>query len=817
MIRPVTGEARPRHRADALTSDEKLLLLQGTAFWNTNSIPRLGIPSLYVTDGPHGVRKARAAAGAFGVADNEPATAFPPAATLANTWNPPLARSVGAAIAREARNRGVHVVLAPGVNIKRNPLCGRNFEYYSEDPLISGVFGEAFVEGVQSEGVAASVKHFAANSSEDFRFVGNSLVDERALREIYLRQFERIVRRARPATVMCAYNAINGVFSSDNRLLLTGILLDEWGVDGVVLTGWGATHDRVESLLAGCDLDMPGDNEHNRAAIADAIRDGRVPPSAVDEAVTRILSLIERFGPRDDDAPVHDEGSHADLARSVATEGAVLLQNDGTLPLDPSAPGLVVIGEMFERMRFQGAGSSLVTPTDVIAPQAAFDARGVPYRYARGYRSMYDAPDPVLEQEAVEAARAGGTVLFFGGLTDREESEGFDRRTMALGAGQVRLLTQILDTGATVVLVLFAGAPVELPFARRLAAILDLYLPGMHGGPAAASLLFGDVSPSGKLSESWPRSASESSSAADYNRGPQATYYESIYVGYRYHDAATTELQFSFGHGLSYTRFEYRDLRMLDRDGRIHISATILNTGERDAAEVVQVYVRNNHSAVFKAEKELRAFEKVWVPAGSAVDVELQFDLEDLAYWDVTDKTWRLETGDYEVLLAASASDVRLRAPLRVAGAAPSRSPYPRSVDTDYATPPSVIPSSFPELLGHPVPQVSASRRLTLETRLIDARRTIVGALMYGAVLRRARQDYRAALALPDGVERDAAVKNTHFLVRMMPFNTLRSMAMSSTGALPYRVAAGIAELAAFRPLRAIHWFRRPPSTDRRR
>jgi beta-glucosidase len=570
------------------------------------------------------------------------------------------------------------------------------------------------------------------------------------------------------------------------------------------MTDWGATHDRIASLEAGCELDMPGDNPHNRARIIAAARDGRLDVAVLDEAVRRMLRLVERCTDAAKPSGPHDAIAHGELARDVAIDGAVLLTNDGTLPLSADAGGLLVVGELFERMRFQGAGSSLVTPTEVVTPRDAFDARGIRYSYARGYRAMYTERDPELASEAVNAAREAGTVLFFGGLTDLEESEGFDRTTMALAESQTALLRELLDTGVRVVLVLFAGAPVELPFADELAAVLDLHLPGMRGGDAAAALLFGEANPAGRLAESWPLTAADASSAADFDQGPVARYAESIYLGYRGYDAAGTTLRFPFGHGLSYTVFAYRDLRVEVRDGRVTARVELANTGERDGTEVVQLYVRNNRGRVFKAEKELRAFAKVRVAAGETASVELAFALDDLAYWDVADHGWRLENGDYEVLVAASASDIRLRAPLRVDTGRESRSPYPAEVDVAYASPPAGIPDAFPALVGRPVPERRTDGRLTMETRLADAQRSLLGRIMLRAVVARVERQYREALALPDGVERDARVKNGHFLVRMMPTQSLRSMAMSSSGALSYRVAAAMVLVSSGHPIRAI-------------
>jgi beta-glucosidase len=785
-----------------LTLDDKALLLEGVNAWNTNGVERLGVRRLFVTDGPHGVRKVRENAGAFGLADAEPSTSFPTSSALAKTWNPGLARDVGAAIGRESAALGVDVLLAPGVNIMRSPLCGRNFEYYSEDPLVSGVFGAAFVAGVQSEGVAASVKHFAANSNEDFRFTGDSVVDERALREIYLRAFERIVKEAAPATVMCAYNRLNGTYCSENRELLTSILRDEWGFDGLVMTDWGATHDRVAGLAAGCDLDMPGEVEHNRAQLTAAVEDGRLPSATLDAAVGRVLALVDRCSP--DDAASVDAAAHAELAEQVAVEAAVLLANDGVLPLCAEAPGLVVVGEMFEKMRFQGAGSSLVSPLETVSPKDAFERRGIDHVYAPGYRALDTAPDEELHSTALAAAAHADTVLFFGGLGDLQESEGFDRTTMALPEAQVRLLSALVDSGAKVVFVLSTGAPVEIPRAGELAAVLLLSLPGMRGGEAAARLLFGEANPSGRLTESWPVTAADSSCAADFGRDAVSLYYESIYVGYRFYDRAGTVLRYPFGHGLSYTSFEHRDLDVAVDGERVRAAVTVTNTGDRDGAEVVQLYVRNNRGRVFKADKELRAFTKTHLAAGETTRLELSFPLADLAYWDVVDHDWVLENGEYEVLIAASAASIHLSAPLVVREGRASRSPYPPAVHLAYAEPPVTVPDAFAALLGREVPSARRSRRLDLEARLGDARGSFLGGILYRAVVGRVQKDFDAALALPASPERDAKVKSAHFVLRMMPSMSLRAMAMSSAGELPYHVAAGLADLGSGHPWRGI-------------
>lgn len=751
-----------------LTLEEKAALLEGTHSWNTNAVQRLGVPALFLTDGPHGLRKVRQSGGGFDIANNEHSTAFPTSATTASSWNPENARRMGEAIAEECLAAGVHVLLAPGINIKRSPLCGRNFEYYAEDPLLSGSFGAAFVNGVQSRGVGCSLKHFAANSNEDYRFVGDSRVDERALREIYLRAFEKIVKEAKPFTVMCSYNRLNGVFSSQNTHLLTEILRDEWNFDGLVMTDWGATCDRVKGVLAGCDLDMPGDVPHNRCAIVKAVRAGTLPEETLNRSVKRVLQLVAKCGEQQR-TQGYDAEAHAQLACEIAKDSGVLLKNDGVLPLSGQEK-LLVVGELFEKMRYQGAGSSLLNPSSVITPKNAFDKRHIAYTYRKGYCCLHEERSEDLEQAAVEAAAQADTILFFGGLTDFEESEGFDRDRLELGSSQTALLNRLLATGKKVVLVLYAGAPVSLPFWDGLSAMLDLYLPGLYGGEATAALLYGESNPSGKLTESWPLRLEDTSCFADYDRGSVSQYYESIYVGYRFYDKAKTKLRFPFGYGLSYTSFAYQNLQVRQDSKTVAVTAEITNTGSRAGAEAVQLYVKNNGGAVFKAEKELRAFTKVQLQPG--------------------------ETKTYEICLAASAADIRLRTPLCVTDGEESPSPYSTAVQAAYTQPPRTVPDAFPELLGSTVPVADDSEPLTMESTLRAFRKNWIGRIFYFFVMQTVRKSLKAAQKMPDSLERETRLKNAYFVVRMMPANSLRSMAMSSGGQFPYQVAQGFVQMA---------------------
>jgi len=790
-----------RELVSKLTWEEKTALVEGVDSWSTNAVPEHNIPSLLLTDGPHGLRKVRNVGGGFAISDNCHSTAFPTASAVASSWDISLARQMGEAIAEECVEEGVDVLLAPGINIKRSPLCGRNFEYFSEDPRLSGEMGAAFVEGVQSRGVGASVKHFAANSCENDRFVGNSLVDESALREIYLSAFERVVKKAHPATVMCSYNEINGSAASENRWLLTELLRDEWGFEGLVMTDWGATRDRVKGIRAGCDLEMPGGVVYNRNALLSALADGSLQESELDLCVERVLNLVEYASHRPSGVRA-DREKNAKLSCRIAKESAVLLKNEGSLPLNREEE-LLIIGEMFEKLRFQGAGSSLINPPEVIPPKAAFEKRGISFRYCKGFSAFSSQRKEDWEKEALTAAEEWkGPILVFGGLTDFEESEGFDRENMKLGENQLALLTALCKMGKQVVLVLCTGAPVELPFYDGLSALLLMHLSGMHGGEAAAALLFGEETPSGKLAESWPLTAQDSSCAADYDRSAAARYYESIYVGYRFYDKAGTALRFPFGFGLSYTEFEYSALRISEEGDRIRCTLAVKNTGKREGKEVVQLYVSPPGESRIRPEKELRAFCKVCISPGEEKEVTLTFERDDLHRWDSVNHRWMIEEGEYRVLVGSSCREIRLSAPLYLSGEKPLA--FSQALLRDYASPPKEVPASFPERLGYPLPVEEGPIPLTMESPLRDFPLTGMGALIYRAIFWYLSRDLKKAVRMPDSLERDSRVKNSYFVLKLLPSNTIRALCTSSGGLLSYTVAVGLVELANGHILRGI-------------
>jgi len=678
-----------------LTLAQKAGLLSGRDFWSTKAVEEVGIRSLLLTDGPHGVRKQRDRVDHLGLEDSVPATCFPPAVALGASWDPDLAVRVAQAIADEATAEGVDVVLGPGINIKRSPLCGRNFEYFSEDPLVAAVMGGAIVRGLQSRGVGSSLKHFAANNQETDRMRVSAEIDSRPLHEIYLRAFERVVERERPWTVMCSYNRINGVYTSQDRWLLTEMLRHRWGFDGVVVSDWGAVDDRVAALAAGLDLEMPSSRGRTDAEVVEAVRDGSLAEAVVDQAVDRMLALRDRVDTRAVGGGGFDVAAHHALAREAAARSIVLLKNDGVLPLRRDE-SLAVIGAFAAEPRMQGAGSSRVNPTRVDAALPAVrEASSAEVRFAEGF-DLSDA-DPREEvvaarhAAAVEAAVAAETVLMFLGLPEYAESEGFDREHLRLPADQLDLLDAVLAANPRVIVVLSAGSAVELPFADEVPAIVGASMLGQGAGSGTADVLFGVVEPSGRLTETFPVRLEDTPAFGNFpGEFGHVRYGEGILVGYRGYDARRLPVRFPFGHGLSYTSFAYGDVAVKgEPDGDLRVVVPVTNSGPRRGREVVQVYASLADSVVLRPPRALVGFAAAELDPGETCDVEVVVDRRDLAYWDIRLDDWRVEAGSYTFEVGASSRD------LRAATVVP--------IDGDSTAVPLSMSSAIGELLAHPV------------------------------------------------------------------------------------------------------------------
>ncbi|MFV2174884.1 glycoside hydrolase family 3 C-terminal domain-containing protein [Actinomadura sp. LOL_016] len=647
-----------------LSLEERASLTSGRDTWHTEEVR--DVPAITLADGPHGVRRQRKGAGdALGLTDSVPATCFPPAVALGSSWDADLARRVGEALAREASALGADVLLGPGVNIKRSPLCGRNFEYFSEDPHVSGVMGAALVAGIQSRGIGACVKHFAVNNQETDRMRVSADVDEQTLREIYLPAFEHIVRTAAPAMVMCSYNRINGVYASENPWLLTEVLREEWGFEGVVVSDWGAVNDRVAALAAGLDLEMPPTRTDQE--IVDAVRAGRLDDGAVTRAADRVTGLAHRVrdAERFDD---WDVDAHHELAREAARGSIVLLKNDGVLPLE--SPGRVaVVGELARTPRYQGHGSSHVVPTRLDNAWDALRER-TGATFAAGYR-LDGEPDAALAAEAAEAVASAGVAVVFLGLPDEAESEGFDRTTIDLPSVQTDLLRRVAAACPRVVVVLANGGVVSVAEWQDAAgAVLEGWLPGQAGGSAIADLLLGAHSPSGRLTETIPNRLADVPSHLHFpGADGHVVYGEGRYVGYRHHDTLGTDVAYPFGHGLSYTRFEYSDLDARETGPNAWtVEVTVANAGERAAHEVVQLYVAFDEERPTRPRHELRGFTKVLLAPGERTRVRFALTGRDIAQWSVSRGDWRVDAGAFTVEVGASSRDIRLRAELTTPG-----------------------------------------------------------------------------------------------------------------------------------------------------
>lgn len=707
-------------RVSSLPLEDRAQLLAGESHWKTHTSPNAGIPSLFLSDGPHGLRKQEGAQDCMGIAESRPATCFPTASALACSLDPELVERVGAAIGEEARRQGVDVVLGPGVNIKRHPLCGRNFEYFSEDPVVSGRLGAAMVRGIQSRGVGACLKHFAANSQEHARMVSDSVVDERTLRELYLAPFEYVVRHARPRSVMTAYNKLNGVYCSEHEWLLREVLRGEWGFDGAVVSDWGAMSSSVASVRAGLDLCMPGLRRDHARALVEAVRSGNLEEGCVSEAASHIELLARRVKAYQAKGSVGDASgsslsdeefyrAHADLAREAAAQSAVLLKNDGVLPLNLDAR-VAVIGAFARMPRYQGSGSSRINPKIIDNIWYRLEQRGVAAEYADGYDPTTGDADERQLLEAEALAARSDVALVVAGLPARYESEGFDRKLMIMPRGMRELIDRVCTANPRTVVVLQGGAPMEMPWRDRPAAILLMYLSGCQGGGAAVDVLVGDVNPSGKLAETWPVDLAQTALGASYpDMDNEVLYREGPFVGYRYYDAVDVEPAFPFGHGESYTEFAYEGLEVKVCEG-VEVSFTLRNTGSRTGAEVSQVYIAPTSGVVPPPcpVQRLGGFAKIELEPGDERQVVMRLDETAFRKWDASLHCWRVYPGRYEVRVASSSRDIRLTASIAVGdGQAvfnPEQARHRRSIAeeqlmSDRAPMPSL---QVPEIYRHP-------------------------------------------------------------------------------------------------------------------
>ena len=647
-----------------MTLEEKAGMCSGKDFWHLKGVERLGIPEVMVSDGPHGLRKQAEEADHLGLNESIKAVCFPTACATACSFDRDLLEEMGERIGDECQAEDLSVILGPAVNIKRSPLCGRNFEYFSEDPYLASQMAAAHIKGVQSKNVGTSIKHFAANNQEHRRMSCSSEIDERTLREIYLAAFETAIKEAKPDTVMCSYNRINGEFASENHWLLTEVLRDQWGFEGYVMSDWGAVNDRVKGLKAGLELEMPGSGGNTDKEIVEAVKNGELEESVLDRAVERILNIVFKFTDNRQEGKFDLEEDHK-LAAKIAGESMVLLKNEGVLPLPAQGKKIAFIGKFAETPRFQGGGSSHINSFKITsALEAAKEVAEV--TYAQGYDVKEDVIDQAMLDQAVETAKEVDVAVIFAGLPDAFESEGYDRTHMRMPDCQNTLISEIAKVQENVVVVLHNGSPVEMPWADQVKGILEAYLCGQAVGQAEVDILFGKVNPSGKLAETIPYKLSDNPSYLNFpGDGQKVEYKEGVFVGYRYYDTKEMPVRYPFGYGLSYTTFEYSDLQLssdkIKDTDKLKVTLKVKNTGNRAGKEIVQLYVADKTGAASRPVKELKNFVKVELQPQEEKTVEMELDKRSFAWYNTDIHDWYAASGEYEILAAASSRDIRLK------------------------------------------------------------------------------------------------------------------------------------------------------------
>lgn len=718
-----------------MTLEQKAAFVSGFNYWYLQSAPELGLPQIMMTDGPNGLRKQNTEKrpDGIGLGNSVPSTCFPPAATSSCSWDRELLRLEGEAIAEECLAEKVSVILGPGTNIKRSPVCGRNFEYFSEDPYLAGVCSTAFTNGVQSKGVGVSLKHYACNSQEAFRMIIDEIIDERAIRELYLPAFEMCVKEAKPWTVMNSYNKINGVYSSQNEWLQEKVLRSEWGFDGLIVTDWGASVDRVSGLECGTDLEMPSSGTLNTKKIIASVENGTLDEKVLDKAVDNVIELIEKSKPALKKSYKYDKNKHHNIAKKIAEGSMVLLKNeDSILPLKKGQK-IAVIGEMAKSPRFQGAGTSVINPTMLDNAYDELVKFGADVVYSQGYDKSKDEIDDKMINDVVDFAKKADVVLIFAGLTEGFEAEGYDRKNIEMPNCQNYLISEIVKANPNTVVVLAGGSVIHMPWIHEVKALLNSGLGGQAGGSAVADILMGKINPSGKLSETYPLEFSDNPTYGNYPGGPVTSEHrESVYIGYRYYDTAEKDVLFPFGFGLSYTTFEYSDMklssdRIKDAD-TVTVSFKIKNTGKVDGAEIAQIYVADKESTIFRPVKELRAFEKVFLKAGEEKEISVELSKRAFAFWNININDWMVETGEFDILIGASSRDMRLSKTITVESIVIAKIPDYRESAPAYYTADinNMNGSQFEAVYGKSMPssEINRTKKIDIYCCINDAKYT---------------------------------------------------------------------------------------------
>jgi beta-glucosidase len=785
----------PKDMVSTLSIDQKIKLLSGKNFWYLNALPKYDLKSIMLTDGPHGLRKQTGTGDAVGLSDSIPSTCFPTASCLASSWDRDLLKEVGQALGEVCLKEDVSVLLGPGVNIKRHPLAGRNFEYFSEDPYLSGHLGAAMIQGIQSKGIGASVKHFVANNQESRRMTINTIIDERTLREIYLKSFEIIVKESHPGTIMSSYNQVNGEFSSENEHLLKDILRHEWGYEGVVVTDWGANNDPVKAVNNGLNLEMPGNHHSSPRQIKKALKKGRLAESTLDKALEKNIGLMVKANETlTHIKPDVIEESHHQLARKAACESMVLLKNHGdVLPLDTNQR-VALIGEMAIKPRYQGSGSSLIKPTRLSNAYDAFkDILRDQMVFAKGYDLEKDDHEEALVLQAIDSAKTADLIFVMAGLPDAYESEGFDRTHLQLPTNQNILIERLSSLKKPIIISLSNGAPVQMPWIHEVDGIIEQYLAGQASGQALADLVFGRISPCGKLAETFPNHLDEILAHQNFpGQKTQVEYREGLYVGYRGYDALNIEPLFAFGHGLTYSKIEYHDFSVYNdlENHRLVIKGSLKNTGQYPVKEVVQIYISKNKSLLYRPEKELKGFSKTYVQQHSEERITLIVPYKDLyVYQDA----YVLEKGAYTVYVGASSRDIRFKQDIHIFSEDKliddQLGAYRHIKDNQ-----RLNDSMFKALLGKDIPRARPIKPYHLNSTMADIKTSLIGKKLYQMIEKQMQTTMNSELnqTMEQMIER---------IIDEMP---IRSLVTYSQGKLSFRRARGLIDLMNHHPIKGL-------------
>ena len=718
-----------------MTLEDKAKLCVGKDYWHSLNIDELGIPSITMSDGPNGLRIQREKGDNLGVNESEVSICFPSGSTLANSWDKDLAYLYGKTLGEEAKCENINIVLGPAMNIKRNPLCGRNFEYFSEDPYLTSIMANQYVKGLQETNVGASLKHFAVNNQENRRRTIDVLIDERTLREIYLKAFEYTVKNSNPWSVMTSYNKVNGKYASENKILLD-ILKKEWNFEGITITDWGANNQRVDGLIAGNELEMPGGRGNGVEEIIEAVKNQQITEEYLNEIIDRILNIA--FKCTEKKLEQYDKEEHHKIAQKIAEESIVLLKNKNNLLLLQNTSNIALIGDMAKSPRYQGAGSSTINPYKLDSAYDSLLSENIAFKYAQGYERIESENDKALLKEAEEVAKTSETVFLFVGLTENYESEGMDRATMNLPLNQIKLIELISSLNKNTIVVLSHGSSITMPWSHKVPAIITGYLGGEASGKAIINAILGKVNPSGKLAETYPIKYEDVSS---YNNFPgnevNVSYKESIYIGYRYFDKAKIPVQYPFGYGLSYTTFKYSNLTTTQTNNETTISFNIKNTGKHAGKEIAQIYINKPNSKIFRAEKELKAFEKVHLSPSEEKTITITLNNEAFEYYDTNLKKWNIEDGTYTILVGKSSSEIVLSTPINIKG---DKNIIKTNISSKYYTGDvkEITDNEFEQLLGYKTPSKTINlNEINYENTIEQLKHTKIGKVIFEHEMKR--------------------------------------------------------------------------------